>query len=116
MSKTAENPAAKSHADLAPFEIWEVMLDNSTIKFHEPLRLKPRILDRGTPGECFYAEHTELDISAVAVSLDELVSCLRSDIRMIWKHVVQKQDNELTPDDQMLKRRWLAIAEEINDG
>jgi len=26
---------------LAPFEIWEVLLDNSTIKFHKPLVLTP---------------------------------------------------------------------------
>jgi len=30
---------------LAPFEIWEVLLDDSTIKFNEPLIVKPAILD-----------------------------------------------------------------------
>ena len=96
---------------LAPFEIWEVMLDNSTIKFFEPLAIKPTILDRGTPGECFYAECPELDVSAVGVDLDELLSCLRSDIRMNWKRIVQKRTDELTVNEQRTKKRWLAIAE-----
>ncbi len=113
MSQTTQN---NPKTDLAPFEIWEVMLDNSTIKFHEPLVLTPRILDRGTPSECFYAEQPALDIFAVGIDWEELASCLRSDIRMTWKRIVRKHDNALTPDDRVTKRRWLEIAEEVNDG
>ena len=102
---------------LAPFEIWEVMLDNnSTIKFFEPLSVKPKILDRGAPGECFYADCPELDISAVGVDLDELSSCLRSDIRMTWKRIVQKHDDDLAPNGRAIKRRFLEIAGEDGDG
>jgi len=81
---------------LAPVEIWEVLLDSSTIKFHQPIAILPTILDQGTPGECYYAEYPHLDISAVGVDPEELAGCLRSDIRMIWKRVVQKPDSELT--------------------
>ena len=115
MSYATESYTTESTA-LAPFEIWEVMLDDSTIKFNEPLAIKPRILDQGTSGECFYAEYPELDVSAVGVDLDELLSCLRSDIRMNWKRIVQKRTNELSVHEQRVKQRWLEIAEEINDG
>jgi len=101
---------------LAPFEIWEVPLDDSTIKFNEPLIVKPAILDRGTPEECFCAECPELDISAAGVDIDELSSCLRSDIRMTWKRVLQKQNNKLTAKELAVKRRFLKIAEEVFDG
>ena len=101
---------------LAPLEIWEVPLDDSTIKFNKPLVVNPTIFDRGTPEECFYAECHELDISAVRVDLDELSSCLRSDIRMTWKRVVQKQNNKLTAKELATKQRFLEIAEEVCDG
>lgn len=101
---------------LAPFEIWEVLLDNSTIKFHNPLVVTPEVLDRGTPGECFFVEFPDLDLSAVGIDREELLSCLRSDIRMTWKRIVQKHDNELVPEDRELKRRLLKAAEEVNDG
>lgn len=101
---------------LAPFEIWEVLLDNSTIKFHSPLILTPVILDAGTPGECFFVEHPALDISAVGIDREELLSCLRSDIRMTWKRVVQKRDNELSHEDLTTKRNFLGIAEEVDYG
>jgi hypothetical protein len=101
---------------LAPFEIWEVMLDNSTIKFFKPLIVQPTILDRGTSGECYSAEYPELDLSAVGVSLDELMSCFRSDIRITWKRVVQKKDTELAPNARTIKRRFLECAEEVCNG
>ena len=102
---------------LAPFEIWSVTLDDdTTIKFHEPLVVEPRILDQGTSGECFCAECPELDLFAVGVDLDELLSCLRSDIRMTWKSIVQKHANVLTVDERRVRQQWLDIAEEINDG
>lgn len=106
----------QNDAQLVPFEIWEVPLDNATIKFRKPLVLTPQILDRGTPGECLFAENTDLDLSAVGVDREELLSCLRSDIRMTWKRIAQKHDNELIPEDRELKHRLLEAAEEVNDG
>jgi len=107
-------PAAEQSA-LAPLEIWEVMFDDSTIKFFEPLLIEPKILDRGTSGECYFAECPEIGISAVGIDIEELSSCLRSDIRMTWRRIVRKRDNNLTPNDRAMKRRWLEIAEEVND-
>ena len=115
MSYATKNCIADA-VQLVPFEIWSVMLDDKTIRFFEPLIIKPRILDRGTPAECFCAECAELDLFAVGVDLDELLSCLRSDIRMTWKRVVQKHTNALTADERRVKQRWLNIAEVINDG
>ncbi len=111
--------ANKTETDLlAPFEIWEVLLDNSTIKFHKPLVIRPDILPPEEPGDPIYwtADVPDLDISAVGISLEELGSCVRSDIRMTWKRIVQKGDNELTPEDQATKQRLLDIAEEVSNG
>jgi len=94
-------------------EIWWVELDNSTIKFNEPLLIPLEILDGGTDEECYFAEFPEIGISAVGVDFDELRSCLRSDIRMTWKRVFQKPESELTPNDRAIKRRFLELAEEI---
>lgn len=43
---------------LAPFEIWEVMLDNRTIKFRKPLELTPAKMahDPDEPGDIEYIE------------------------------------------------------------
>ena len=98
---------------LAPFEIWEVMLDNTTIKFFEPLVVNPETLPPEAPGDRTYftADVPELDISAIGISIEELMSCVRSDIRMIWKNCVRKDDARLTPHNRMFKQRWLSIAE-----
>ena len=105
-------------AVLPPFEIWGVMLDNATIKFFEPLIIQPTILlpeEADDPVYCT-ADVPELDLSAVGISFEELESCIRSDIRMTWKRIVRKPDSELTPDDRIIKKRWLKIAEEYSDG
>ena len=105
-----------NQTELPPFEIWEVMLDNATIKFFKPFYVQPKILDAGTSAQCYCADCPKLDISAVGISLDELSSCIRSDIRMTWKRIVRKHDSELTPKDRIIKDRWLKIAEEYTDG
>lgn len=94
-----------------PCEIWFVELpDNSVIKFDTPLILQPRILDKGTSAQCYCIENEKLALFAVAPNLDELLSCVKSDIRMTWQHVVQKPDNELTPADQLVKKQFRQIA------
>jgi hypothetical protein len=114
MSLTCETETAL----LAPFEIWEVPLDHATIKFFEPLIVQPKVLPPEEPGDRTYftVDVPELDLSAVGISLDELESCLRSDIRMTWKRVVQKHNDELTPNTRTIKRRFLEIAEEVDNG
>ena len=102
--------------DQTPLEIWEVMLDDSTIKFFKPLFILPTVLDAGTEEECYFAECSEIGVSAVGVDLNELISCLHSDIRIMWKQVVQKPDSKLLPEDRTIKRRFLELAWETNDG
>ncbi|MDR0326957.1 MAG: hypothetical protein LBI05_01535 [Planctomycetaceae bacterium] len=101
---------------LAPFEIWEVMLDNATIKFFKPLIVKPEILPPEEPGDPTYwtVDLPELDVSAVGISMEELMNCVRSDIRMIWKNCVRKDDSALTPKNRNIKRQYLLIAEEVD--
>ncbi len=113
MSQTAENP---TKTDLAPTEIWEVMLDNSTIKFHEPLVLQTVILPPESPTDRIYlvVEHPELAISSYGVNLEELELAVRSDISFAWRHFVQADDTILAPDAKAVKENYLAVAEEIN--
>jgi len=101
---------------LAPFEIWEVLLDGSTIKFYEPLVLKPEVLPPESPTDRAYliVDVPDLDISVVAIDYSELLSCVRSDIRMIWDNCVRKDDAFLTPKNRIIKQRYLSMAEEID--
>ena len=101
---------------LAFFEIWEIPFDHSTIKFFKPLLLKPEILPPEEPGDPSYwiVDVPDLDISATAVDRSELISYVRSDIRMIWRNCVRKEDVFLTPKYRIIKQRYLSIAEEVD--
>ncbi len=120
MSQTAENPAAaQSHADLAPFEIWEVMLDNSTIKFHQPLMLQPEWLpdDPDEPDENEYlsVKMPELAINVYAENFDDLLEAVHSAIRIAWRVFVRVPDDRLIPSTKEIQQNYLAIAEEIDE-
>ena len=117
MSQTTDNPAK---TELAPFEILEVMLDNSTIKFFEPLVLVPTRMphDPDEPGDVEYWDVIvpELNIDVFADNHDDLWEFVHSDIRFIWSHIVQAPDSRLDRESREIKRRWLNIAEEVLDG
>jgi hypothetical protein len=102
---------------LAPVEIWEVMLDNSTIKFFEPLVVKPEILPPEEPGDKTYltVDVSKLAISSFGVNMEELESAIRSDIRFAWRHFVMADDNQLTSDANVIKKNYLALAEAIDE-
>ncbi len=116
MSQTAENP---SKTDLAPFEIWEVMLDNSTIKFHEPLVLQPTRMphDPDEPGDVEYWEviHQNLAIDVYAETVDEVIEAVHSAIRIAWRVFVCVPDDRLIPATKKIQQNYLAIAEEIDE-
>ena len=103
---------------LAPIEIWEVMLDNSTIKFFEPLVLTPFRLeddpDDIDENEYLAVRCPELAISSFGADLEELESAIRSDIRFAWRHFVLADDSQLTPDAKVIKDRYLAVAEAVD--
>jgi len=113
MSLTIE-PAA-----LAPFEIWEVPLDDSTIKFHEPLILTPAWMpsDPDEPDDNEYLQVVcpELEIDVCAESREDLLEWIRSDIFMNWKHFVSKEDSELNRQTLSLKRKYLSLAEVVDE-
>ncbi len=113
MSQTMQN---NPKTDLAPFEIWEGMLDNSTIKFHKPLVLTPRILPPEEPGDKIYwvVEVPELNISVHADNMDDLWEFVRSDIRFIWRHIVLAPPSTLSRAATKIKTNWLEIAEVLN--
>ena len=107
---------------LAPFEIWEVLLDNTTIKFHEPLMLQPVPLpddpeEPSRPGENRYwlVECPELDISTCGEDRREMHNGILSDIRDAWKHIVSIPDDKISPRGKKIKEAYLAIAEEVMD-
>jgi hypothetical protein len=115
MAKLAGISTSSVTESQTPLEIWEVLLDSSTIKFNVPLLISPTILDKGTSEECYFAELPEIGISAVGVDIDELRSCLHSDIRMTWKRVFRKPISKLTPKDAAIRQRLLELTEEINN-
>ncbi|MGL6225028.1 MAG: hypothetical protein ACRC10_00185 [Thermoguttaceae bacterium] len=100
---------------LIPLEIWEVDLEETTIKFFEPLVLQPIPLLPEEPGDRTYltVEYPELDLAAVALNHTELLSCLRSDIRLTWKRVMYQPESDLSAFDRTIKVRFLEIAEEV---
>jgi len=103
---------------LAPFEIWEVLLDNSTIQFHQPLLLTPQRMphDPDEPGDVEYweVEVPKLAISSYGINQEELGAAIRSDIRFAWRHFVMADDSLLTSDAKTIKDNYLAIAEAVD--
>ena len=103
---------------LAPFEVWEVLYGDKTIKFFEPLTLTPRIMpdDPDEPDDVEYLQVIcpELSIHVNAENRDELLSWIHSEIRINWKHFVSKEDRELNADTLALKRKYLTIAELVD--
>ena len=105
---------------LAPFEIWEVMLDNSTIKFFEPLVLTPTRMPHD-PDEPGNGEYWEVDVPELMISTFDddhrkILNGVLSDIRDAWKHIVTLPDDLLSPNGKQIKRRYLALAAEVTDG
>ena len=115
-------PVAGSLTLLDPFEIWEVMLENSTIKFYEPLTLKPVPLpddpeEPSPPGKNNYmlVECPDLNISTFADNREDLLEFIHSDIRFAWKRIVHVDSARLDHQSLQIKRNYLALAEEIHE-
>jgi hypothetical protein len=104
---------------LAPFEIWEVALDHSTIKFHQPLVLTPNWMphDPDEPEEIEYLEVEEpkLNISSCGQNREELLLSIHDDIRTMWKVFVRCSDSCLDAQTQSIKQNYISLAEEISD-
>ncbi|MGL6227526.1 MAG: hypothetical protein ACRC10_12975 [Thermoguttaceae bacterium] len=102
---------------LAPFEIWEVPLGLSTIKFHQPLVLTPSFLpdDPEEPdnNEYLCIECPELNISANGANREELLECVQVLIRHNWQHFVCLGNERLRAATRDIKNNYLAIAEEV---
>ncbi len=103
---------------LAPFEIWEVMLDNSTIKFFQPLVLQPEWLpdDPDEPDENEYlaVKVPELDIAVFAEDFDDLIEAVHSNIRVNWRHYVLPPIDQISAQAKTVRRAYLDIAEAFN--
>lgn len=104
---------------LAPFEIWEVLLDNSTIKFHQPLVVTPTWMpqDQEDPNGDAYleADIPELNISAHGKTRQELWECILGDIRFNWTEYVSEDDSCLASRAKAFKDAYLAIAEVLSE-
>ena len=107
---------------LAPFEIWEVPLDDErTIKFHKPLILTPTWMpddpdEPRSPDAPRYLDVIcpKLGIDVFADNIDDLIDFARSDIRFVWKHIVLKRDSDLDAKSRSIKWNHLAIAEVLD--
>jgi hypothetical protein len=104
---------------LAPFEIGEVTLDHSTIKFFQPLILTPTWLpddpDEPDDSEYLLIDHPELGIHVYAENRDDLLEFIYSDLRFVWQHYVLVDDEKLIPKTKSIKYHYLKIAEMINE-
>ena len=107
-------PVAEEQID--SFEIWEVMLENSTIKFHEPLILQPVPLpddpeEPSPPGKNNYmlVECPDLNISTFADTREDLLEFIHSDIRFAWKRIVQVDSARLDRQSLQIKRNYLRL-------
>ena len=107
-------PVAEEQID--SFEIWEVMLENSTIKFYEPLILQPVLLpddpeEPSPPGKNNYmlVECPDLNISTFADTREDLLEFIHSDIRFAWKRIVQVDSARLDRQSLQIKRNYLRL-------
>jgi hypothetical protein len=109
---------------LAPFEIWEVQIGESVIKFYQPLILIPYWLeddpndpdDPPITGKNYLGvECPELDLSAFGSNRRELWQCICGDIRAVWERCVRIPDDKLSSANREVKQNYLSIAEEIRD-
>ena len=101
---------------LAPIEIWEVMLDNRTIKFHQPLVIQPEILPPESEKDRIYfaVDIPDLNISVHADNREDLFEFVHSDIRFVWKRIVELPDAELDAQSLTIKSNYHAIAEAVD--
>jgi len=103
----------------APFEVWEVLYGDQTIKFFEPLTLTPNKMpddpDEPSDEEYLQVVCSELAINVYGETRDELLEAVHSNIRMNWKHVVCAKDSQLSAPMQTVKRQFLAIAELVDE-
>lgn len=107
--------AIQSVVSLVPLEVWEVTLDNQTIKFSDrPLVLSPTWMpndpDEEDENEYMEVEVPELAISSYGIDIEQLRSAIHSDIRFAWKHYVLADDSQLTPDALEVKNNYLKIS------
>ena len=103
---------------LAPLEIWEVSLDDATIKFHQPLVLTPTWMadDPDEPSNDEYLQIIcpELNIDVWGKDRDDLLEAVMMDIRFVWNHIVLEADEKLDAPSKIIKRNHLAIAEAVD--
>jgi hypothetical protein len=113
MSATMQNTDT-----LAPFEIWEVPLDNSTIKFHQPLVLTltwmPDDPEEPDDSEYLLIDNLPLNIHVFAENREDLLDFTYSDISFVWQNIVRVDDVKLDALSRTIKRNYLNIAEKVN--
>ena len=115
---TLTKNVALATEQLAPFEIWEVLYGDRTIKFFKPLVLVPSWMpdDPDEPCENEYLQiiYPELAIDVYGENRDELLDAVHSDIRLNWKHFVQVPDDRLIPATKKIQQNYLAVAEVVD--
>ena len=111
--------------ELAPFEIWEVPLDDDrVIRFFEPLVLTPFWLedDSDNPDDASDSMHQylgverpDLEIFANGTNRRELWKSVCGDIRSAWIHFVRAEAPRLSSHGEQIKKNYLRIAEEVDN-
>lgn len=96
--------------DLSPFELQEVDLENSRLRFREPLVLKP-FLDGSS--QLLVIENEDWELSVFAPTREQLWEELREQIAMLWREYAQEDDDVLSPPALTFKRYLLRHIEEL---
>ena len=97
--------------DLSPFELQEVDLENSRLRFRQPLVLVP-LLDES--GQMLVIENADWELCVFAPTREQLWEELREQIAMLWREYAQEEDDVLSPPALDFKQHLLRHIEEIS--
>jgi hypothetical protein len=97
--------------DLSPLEINEVEHEGLRLRFKETVRLQPRLNDDNP--QFVSIEDPNLGLDAFAGTVSDLLDEVTEDLVVVWKQYAMSPDANLSPKALELKRRLLAVMEEV---
>lgn len=97
--------------DLSPLEVNEVEYEGLRLRFKEAVRLQPRLNDDNP--QFVSIEDPSLGLDAFAGTVSDLLDEVAEDLVVVWRHYAKAPDADLSPKALDLKRRLLAVMEEV---
>jgi hypothetical protein len=96
--------------DLSPIYFDEINYGKKKLHFKESLILTPR-LDNSE--QLYTINYPELGLELFAYTRQEIASDVKSDIIYLWEEYAKAEDNTLTEDAKILKKKLLNAIEEV---